>query len=59
MHALDRGKIGNRRLLALQRGEGGGGERILDGTQAIWPLRVALAHIVEQAVWVGEKERWH
>ena len=57
--ALDHGKIGKRRLLSLQRVEGGRGESVSDGAQALRPLRMALAHIVKQAVWVGEKERWH
>ena len=56
---LDRGKIGTRRLLALQRDKGRRGKGILDGAQAIRPLRMALAHIVEEAIWVGEKQRGH
>jgi hypothetical protein len=57
--ALDNGKIGKRRLLALEPVEGGRGESVSDGAQAIRPLRMALAHIVKQAVWMGEKECWH
>ena len=57
--ALDDGKVGKRRLLALQPVEGWRGKRIVDGAQAIGPLRMALAHIVKQAVWMGEEERWH
>jgi len=57
--ALDDRKIGKWRLLALQRLEVGRGERISDGAQAIRPLRMAFAHVVEEAVWVGEKQRWH
>ena len=39
--------------------EGGRGKRVSDGAQAIRALRMALAHIVKQAVWMGEEERWH
>ena len=57
--ALDDGKVGKRRLLALKPVEGGRGKRVSDGAQAIRALRMALAHIVKQAVWMGEEERWH
>ena len=52
-------RSGKRRLLALKRVEGGRGKRVGDGAQAIGALRMALAHIVKQAVWMGEEERWH
>jgi hypothetical protein len=59
MQALDRGKAGKGGLLALQAGEGWSGKRMLDGTQAIRPLRMALTHVVQQAVGMGEEEGRH
>ena len=59
MQALDRGKIGKRRLLALQRLEGGRGERIVDGAQAVGPLGVAIARVVLEAGGMGEQQGGH
>ena len=56
---LDRGQIGARRLLALQRLEGGRGKRIVDGAQAVGPLGVAVAGVVQEAGGVGEEQRGH
>ena len=57
--ALDHGEIGEWLLISFKRVERRRGESVSDGAQAIRPLRMALAHIVKQAVWMGEKERWH
>lgn len=59
MKPLDDGKIGERRLLALQGLERGGRERIVDGAQAVGPLGMTEAGVVEQAGRVSEEERGH
>jgi hypothetical protein len=59
MQALDNGNVGKGGLLALQRGEGWRGEGLVNGAQAIRPLRVAFPHVVQQAVWMGEEEGRH
>ena len=56
---LDRGEVGERRLLALQLLEGGRGKRVVDGAQAVGPLGVAVARVVQKAGGMGEQQRGH
>ena len=59
MQPLDRGQLGARRLLALQRLEGWRGKSIVDGAQAVGPFGVAVAGVVQKAGGVGEEQRGH
>ena len=56
---LDRGEVGERSLLALQRLEGGCGERVVDGAQTIGALRVAVTRVVLEAGGMGKQQRGH
>ena len=59
MKPLDRGEVGERRLLADQRLEGGCGKRVIDGAQTVGPLGVAVARVVLEAGGMGEQQRGH
>ena len=56
---LDRGEVGERRLLADQRLEGSCCERVLDGAQTVGALGVAVARVVLEAGGMGEEQRGH
>ena len=59
MQPLDRGEVGARGFLALQRLEGGSGKSIVDGAQAVGPLRMPVARVVQKAGGMGEEQRRH
>ena len=59
MQPLDRGEVGERGLLADQRLEGGRGERVIDGAQAVRPLGMAVTSVVQKAGGMGEQQRGH
>ena len=60
MRKLDGGKVGARRLLALQGLKRARTvERVVDGAQAIGPLGMAVACVVLEAGGVGEEEGGH
>ena len=59
MEPLDGGKIGARGLLALEVREVRTGQRVIDGTQPVGPLRMAEASVVLKTRGMGEKQRGH
>jgi len=59
MQPLNDRKIGERRQLALQAAKSIGRHRVVDGAQAVRPLWVALAGVVQKADRMSEEERRH
>ena len=59
VNALDCGDVGQRGLLALQILEGGRRQRVVDGAQAIGPLGMANARVMQEAIRVGEEQGGH
>jgi hypothetical protein len=59
MQPLDDRKLGKRGPLALQPAEDRLSKSIVDGAQPVGAFGVAWAHIVQQAVRMGEKQGRH